>query len=135
MHAPWRRNILRSYQRIPFLLNNLKFQELTLKSYIFEAFCQYAHACSLCSKFYLLSGAWYEKNYFVKLLLKFNFKQILFYAKLIKNVSFIDFLRIFQILEFEVTPVASRYGWIPNNKILIFNGYAWKMFCSLINGL
>lgn len=38
-----------------------------------------------------------KKNYFIKLLVKFNFATILFYAPSLKNAFFYDFGLIFQI--------------------------------------
>ena len=54
----------------------------------------------LCSKNYLRNGGSLAKIFKVKLQLKFNFKQMLFYASSQKNDSFKDFLLIYQIFEF-----------------------------------
>ena len=47
---------------------------------------------TLCSKIYLSNRAKYAKTYFIKLAVKFNLKEILFYASSLKNASFHDYL-------------------------------------------
>ena len=51
----------------------------------------------LCSKNYLRNGESLAKICLIQLQLKFNFKQMLFYALSRKNHCFKDFLLIYQI--------------------------------------
>ena len=82
------------------LQNLLYFDKIWLIFLVLVVFPRFLMKTNLCSKIYLRNGASEAKNYFINLLLKFNFKEILFYTSSLKNASFYDFLLNFQIFEF-----------------------------------
>ena len=82
------------------LQNLLYFDKIWLIFLVLVVFPRFLMKTNLCSKIYLSNGACYWKIYLVKLLVKSNFWNILFYTSSLKNDSFWYFLLIFQFFSF-----------------------------------